>query len=180
MVNFALRVAVAALAIAGLLPSLASPAPDARPRPRVRSSLRFQEQYRDRLYRERDDGESWLEQAAVNTYKVRAVVPIDGDLVDVDAFDGETEFFFDIGDAYGSATLNEDPAWRPGRRSARLPFEMEDVWYGPDEEFLRERWVGTAVVLLMATLGVAWLGWLVATGPCDNRRTPHLRDPQEG
>jgi hypothetical protein len=29
-------------------------------------------------------------------------------------------------------------------------------------------WIGTALVLLTATLGVAWLGWLVGTGPCDN------------
>ena len=28
--------------------------------------------------------------------------------------------------------------------------------------------VGTAIVLFMTTLGVAWLGWLVGTRPCDN------------
>jgi hypothetical protein len=32
--------------------------------------------------------------------------------------------------------------------------------------------VGTALVLSMTTLGVAWLGWLVGTGPCDNRTPP--------
>jgi hypothetical protein len=40
--------------------------------------------------------------------------------------------------------------------------------------------VGTALVLFMAAVGVAWLGWLVGTGPRDNRGARHVRDPTQG
>lgn len=140
-----LRLAAVPVAVAFCLGVLGTSAAEGRAsRAKFRPSLRFQENYKDKLFRIREDGDSWLEQYTINTYKVKAVVPIDRDLVDVDTFDGDTEFQWEIGEAYYSGTLSEDPNWAPGKRSARIAFETEEIWWGPDEEFYRERAVGIA------------------------------------
>jgi hypothetical protein len=126
----ALRIAGVPLAVAFLLPSL-SASPAAAPRP-VRPTLKFQENYKDRLVRVREEGESWLEEASSETYKIKAVLPIDRDLVDVDTFDMDTEFWFNIGEAYYGGVLGDDPRYVAGNRSARVVVDEEE-WFDDNE-----------------------------------------------